>query len=56
MKSQTLIKEVKYVALPDQAYAIGRERIARKAVGTAFGGHPEVGLPILDLFKRELKI
>ncbi len=56
MKSQSLIKEVKYVPLPDEAYAIGRERVGRKTKGTAFGGHPEVGLPILDLLKRELKI
>jgi phosphate transport system substrate-binding protein len=56
LKSQKLIKEVKYVALPDQAYVIARERIAKKTVGTAFGGHPEVGLPILDLLKREPKV
>ncbi|MBM3621672.1 MAG: PstS family phosphate ABC transporter substrate-binding protein [Alphaproteobacteria bacterium] len=56
LKSQALIKEVKYVALPDQAYAIARERIAKKTVGTAFGGHPEVGLPILELLKREPKV
>ncbi len=56
LKSQKLITEVKYVALPDQAYVIARERIAKKTVGTAFGGHPEVGLPILDLLKREPKV
>jgi phosphate transport system substrate-binding protein len=56
LKSQKLITEVKYVALPDQAYVIARERIAKKQVGTAFGGHPEVGLPILELLKREPKV
>ncbi len=55
LKSQGLIKEVKYVALPEAAYVVGRERIAKKTKGTVFGGHPEVGLPIMDLLKREVK-
>lgn len=55
LKSQKLITEVKYVALPQQAYDVGRDRIAKKTTGTVFGGHPEVGLPIMDLLKRELK-
>lgn len=55
LKSQGLIREVKYVPLPDAAYAIGAERLAKKSKGTAFGGHPEVGLPILEILKRELK-
>jgi phosphate transport system substrate-binding protein len=56
LKSQALIKEVKYVPLPEQAYAIGRERIAKKVKGSAFGGHPEVGLPILEILKREPRV
>jgi len=55
LKSQDLIKEVKYVPLPEQAYVVGRERVAKKSKGTAFGGHPEVGLPIMELLKRDLK-
>jgi phosphate transport system substrate-binding protein len=55
LKSQGLIKEVKYVPLPPEAYVIGRERIAKKAKGTAFGGHPEVGLPVMDILKKDLK-
>jgi phosphate transport system substrate-binding protein len=55
LKSQKLITEVKYVPLPDQAYAVGRDRLAKKTAGSAFGGHPEVGLPIMDLLKREPK-
>ncbi|MBL8673684.1 MAG: PstS family phosphate ABC transporter substrate-binding protein [Rhodospirillales bacterium] len=55
LKSQKLITEVKYVPLPEQAYVIARERVAKATAGTAFGGHPEVGLPILDLLKREPK-
>jgi phosphate transport system substrate-binding protein len=56
LKAQKLITEVKYVPLPDKAYDIGRDRIASKVKGTAFGGHPEVGLPILDILKREPKV
>jgi phosphate transport system substrate-binding protein len=55
LKSQDLIKEVKYVALPEEAYVAGRDRIAKRAKGTVFGGHPEVGLPIMELLKREVK-
>jgi phosphate transport system substrate-binding protein len=55
LKSQGLIKEVKYVALPDEAYVAGRERLAKKTKGTVFGGHPEVGVPIMELLKREVK-
>ncbi len=56
MKAQNLIKEVKYVPLPDEAYRIGLERIQKKTVGTAFGGVPEVGLPILEILKREPRV
>jgi len=55
MKSQKLITEVKYVPLPAQAYDIARERIAKKVTGTAFGGHPEVGLSILEILNRQPK-
>jgi phosphate transport system substrate-binding protein len=55
LKSQGLIKEVKYVPLPDEAYVVARERVAKKTKGTVFGGHPEVGLPIMELLKREVK-
>jgi phosphate transport system substrate-binding protein len=56
LKSQKLITEVKYVPLPPKAYEIGADRIAKKTQGTAFGGHPEVGLPILEILKREPKV
>ncbi len=56
LKSQKLITEVKYVPLPPKAYEIGADRIAKKTKGSAFGGHPEVGLPILEILKREPKV
>ncbi len=51
-----LAKEVKYVPLPDRAYAVNREHLAKKKLGTVFGGVPEVGVTIDDLMKREAKL
>jgi phosphate transport system substrate-binding protein len=50
-----LVKDVKYVPLPDQAYALALERFRQLRTGSAFGGVPEVGLPIEELLKREPK-
>ena len=33
-----LAKEVKYVPLPDKAYALNREHLAKGKKGTVFGG------------------
>jgi len=52
----TLAKEVKYVPLPDRAYAVNREHLAKKKLGTVFGGIPEVGVTIDELMKREAKL
>ena len=51
-----LVKEVKYVQLPAQAYKINLEHIAKKKMGTVFGGAAEVGLKIEELLKREAKL
>ncbi len=51
-----LSKEVKYVPLPDKAYIINREYIARRKLGTVFGGVAEVGVTIDELLKREGKL
>jgi phosphate transport system substrate-binding protein len=50
-----LATEVKYVPLPDASQELVRSRLDRGDTGSAFGGHPEVGLPIDELLKRELK-
>jgi phosphate transport system substrate-binding protein len=50
-----LARQVKYVPLPDKAYEVGLERFKALKTGTAFGGVPEVGLPIEELLKREPK-
>ena len=51
-----LAKEVKYVPLPDSAYKINREHLAKNKVGTVFGGEAEVGVTIEELLKREAKL
>jgi phosphate transport system substrate-binding protein len=51
-----LVKEVKYVPLPDKVYALGANRLKSAKVGTAFAGHADVGVTIDDLMKREPKL
>ena len=53
-KGPELVREVKYVPLPPDAYAKGLARLKAGEVGTAFGGHAETGLHIDELFKRTL--
>jgi phosphate transport system substrate-binding protein len=53
--SPPLIKDVKYVPLPANAYSMALERVKANKLGTVFGGHAEVGLKIEDLLKREAK-
>ncbi len=49
----SMAAEVKYVALPQKAYGLARERWISMDTGTVFGGHSEVGLTIDDLLTRE---
>jgi phosphate transport system substrate-binding protein len=51
-KGPALVKEVKYVPLPESAYKFGLERFNKGQLGTGFGGTPEVGLPLDDILKR----
>lgn len=50
-----IAREVKYVELPAMVYKANLDHIARKRVGTIFGGKNEVGLTIEELVKREVK-
>jgi phosphate transport system substrate-binding protein len=52
----TLVKEVGYVPLPDQAYKLALEHFTKKKLGTVFGGVPEVGVTIDNLLAREGKL
>ncbi|WON74890.1 PstS family phosphate ABC transporter substrate-binding protein [Nitrosospira sp. Is2] len=51
--ASTLVKEVKFFPLPDQAYTTNLEHLNKKKLGTVFGGKSEVGLRIEELLRRE---
>jgi phosphate transport system substrate-binding protein len=51
----TLVKQVKYVPLPQNIYTVGTEHLKKGKIGTMFGGEAEVGVKIEDLMKREAK-
>ncbi len=51
-----LAKEVKYVPLPPPIYASNKDHLAKKKLGTVFGGVSEVGVRIDELVKREAKL
>ncbi len=53
---EKLAREVKYVPLPAKAYAHNLESLAKKKLGTKFGGENKVGLTIEDLMKLEAKL
>jgi len=50
-----LIKQVKYVPLPQTAYGLNTDHLKKGKVGTVFGGAAEVGVKIEELLKREAK-
>jgi phosphate transport system substrate-binding protein len=52
----SIAKEVKYVPLPDKAYSINLEHLAKGKKGTVFGGEAEVGVTIEALLAREAKL
>lgn len=50
----TLSKEVGYIPLPDEAYALVQQRAEQKVTGSIFGGKgSQVGVKIEDLLKAE---
>jgi phosphate transport system substrate-binding protein len=51
-----LVKEVKYIPLPAKVYSGNLEHVAKKKIGTVFGGESDVGIKIEDLMKREAKL
>ena len=48
-----LVREVKYVPLPQSAYSTGLKHFNEKKLGTVFKGGGAVGVKIEDLMKRE---
>jgi phosphate transport system substrate-binding protein len=55
-QAPSLVKQVKYVPLPERVYTLGASRFKSGKVGTAFAGHADVGVTIDDLMKREPKL
>jgi phosphate transport system substrate-binding protein len=55
-QGEKLSKEVKYVPLPSKAYSHNLDMLAKKQVGTKFGGENKVGLTIEELMKLEAKL
>jgi len=51
-----LVPAVKYVALPEKAYQLAKDRVAKKKLGTGFGGEAEVGVSVEELLQREGKL
>ena len=50
-----LVKQVKYVPLPQSAYTMNADHLKKGKIGTMFGGEAEVGVKIEELMKREAK-
>lgn len=48
-----IVPEIKYVPLPAEAYTMGLKHLNANKLGTAFGGHSQVGMKIQDLMKKE---
>ncbi|MBW8268885.1 PstS family phosphate ABC transporter substrate-binding protein [Caldovatus aquaticus] len=48
-----LIREVRYVPLPEQAYEIGLRRVRERIAGTGYGGRAEVAMPIAEVLQHE---
>jgi phosphate transport system substrate-binding protein len=53
--AKELCGQLQYVPLPDAAYQMAKNRLARLQTGTGFGGKSEFGLPIEEILKREPK-
>ena len=51
----SLVKQVKYVPLPQNAYTIGADHLQKGKTGTVFDGDAQVGVKIEDLLKKETK-
>ncbi len=51
-----LVREVKYVPLPANAYTHNVETLDKKVLGTRFGGENKIGLTIEQLIKLEARL
>ena len=55
-QAPTLVPQVKYVPLPQQAYELALGHFQQGKVGTAFQGVSTIGMKIEDLLRREAKL
>jgi phosphate transport system substrate-binding protein len=51
-EATSLVTEVKYLPLPQEAYTMARERFDRQETGSAFAGVPEVGVTVQAILQR----
>jgi phosphate transport system substrate-binding protein len=56
MQAPTLVPQVKYVPLPQQAYEQALAHFKNGKLGTAFQGYSTIGLKIEDLLRREARL
>jgi phosphate transport system substrate-binding protein len=49
------VREVKYLPIPDSAYATALKHFKDGRKGSVFGGVPEIGISIDELMKRDAK-
>lgn len=54
-KGPDLISQIKFVPLPEKAYTLAKENVAKRKTGTGFGGVAEVGVSVEELLQREAK-
>lgn len=54
--AQKLVNEVGYIPLPPSAYKTATDHLKKNRLGTAFGGHSEVGLTIDQILKKEASL
>jgi phosphate transport system substrate-binding protein len=52
-QAKTLVKQVGYVPLPDEVYALVKERLRAKVTGSAFLGKKTTGVKLADLLAAE---
>lgn len=54
--ADTLVREVKYVPLPQAIYDANLEHAREKKVGSVFGGRNEVGITVEEIMAREARM
>ncbi len=53
INAPSLVEQVGYIPLPEEAYQLAQVRVQRKMTGSVFAGGSQVGVSIQDLLKKE---